>query len=246
MFKIFEIFLSSLHLYFKIKFGFRRSKYPWRISFILCQKILFVTNFLFFRISNTTTISQRNPLKKTSNSKRKKKKLKCKEFPSFDGEVEACCLPRKKRNRKRDFLFERFYSGRGWYIFLRGPVLPCKPNKEARTSGHTRRRGERWTRRVGAAFVPSSSPRRFVFERALRTIKGFRWSSSWKNGFHELLASPQTNGAGIFSFITGPERFTSRKPLLIGRSRFFFFLLDQQTCWRVAAFAPVPPFSYSV
>lgn len=108
---MFEIFLSSLHLYFKIKFGFRRSKYPWRISFILCQKILLVTNFLFFRISNTTTISQRNPLKKTSNSKRKKKKPKCKEFPSFDGEVEACCFPRKKRNRKRDFLFERFYSG---------------------------------------------------------------------------------------------------------------------------------------
>lgn len=32
-------------------------------------------------------------------------------------------------------------AGRGWYIFLRGPVSPCKPNKEAGTSvGHTRRR----------------------------------------------------------------------------------------------------------
>lgn len=72
-----------------------------------------IRNFLFFRISNTTTISQRNPLKKTSNSKtcKEKKKPKCKEFPSFYVEVEACCFPRKKRNRKRDFLFERFYSG---------------------------------------------------------------------------------------------------------------------------------------
>lgn len=82
----------------------------------------------------------------------------------------------------------------------------------------------------------------------LRTIKGFRWSGSWKNVVSTSCclpaAGPQTNGAGIFSFITGPERFTSRKPPLIGRSRFFFFfLLDQQTCSGVSQLShPSLPF----
>lgn len=107
---MFEIFLSFLHVYFKIKFGFRRSKYPWRISFILCQKILFVT-FFFFESQTQQRFLNEIHLRKPPIRKEKKKKLKCKEFPSFDGEVEACCFPRKKRNRKRDFLFERFYSG---------------------------------------------------------------------------------------------------------------------------------------
>lgn len=134
----------------------------------------------------------------------------------------------------------------GWYIFLRGPVLPCKPNKEARTSGHTRRmhdHGERNTHedRRGERVFPAAwtsvregdepkrdrcGPRAFHFEP--RTIKGFR-RSDVEERFHEAEAGRQTNEAGIFSFITRPERFTSRKPLLIGRSRFFFFLLDQQT-----------------
>lgn len=84
----------------------------------------------------------------------------------------------------------------------------------------------RWPARARAKPEDEDETGSFRFEP--RTIKGFR-RSDVEERFHEAEADWQTNEAGIFSFITGPERFTSRKPLLIGRSRFFFFLLDQQT-----------------
>lgn len=163
----------------------------------------------------------------------------------------------KRRGGRHGFLSSGDYSWSDDIFFFRGPVLPCKPNKEARTSGHTRRyvqtTGERKTRggparRSRRRRRNNACSRRRENERArdrqdetrsLRAARvsfrttdnkkdsGDRWT--WWNVSTRPEAGRQTNEAGILSFITGPERFTSRKPLLIGRSRFFFFLLDQQT-----------------
>lgn len=113
-------FLLFLHVYFKIKFGFRRSKYPWRISFILCQKILFVTNFLFFRISNTTTISQRNPLKKTSNSKtcKEKKNQNARNFQVSTGRSRRAAYPVKSETESEIFSSNDFTVARPWLIYF--------------------------------------------------------------------------------------------------------------------------------
>lgn len=82
------------------------------------------------------------------------------------------------------------------------------------------------------------------------TIKGFRRSERGEKNVSTEVGRParKQTKPREFSLLQPrwPERFTSRKPLLIGRSRFFFFLLDQQTVSGVSPLSQAPRLSRTI